>query len=64
MTNLLVLKERLKEFYSKNEVFITPTLKFLLAFVSLLAINSKLGYMTRVTNILIVLVVEIGRAHV
>lgn len=59
MTNLLVLKERLKDFYSKNEVFITPALKFLLAFVSLLTINGKLGYMTKATNIFVVLVVAL-----
>lgn len=56
MTKLLVLREYLKHFYSKNEVFIRPLWKFLLAFVTLLAINGRLGYMERIDNIMIVLI--------
>ena len=59
MTSLLVFKEYLKKFYSKNEVFIMPALKFLLAGVSLLVINANLGYMEKVDNIAIVLIVAL-----
>ncbi|MDD2969652.1 MAG: hypothetical protein PHT89_06055 [Lachnospiraceae bacterium] len=59
MTNLLVLKERLRSFYGRNEIYITPALKFLLAFISLILINSKLGYMSRLNHIAIVLVVSL-----
>lgn len=56
MRNLLEIKELIKRFYSKNEVFIVPILKFLLALVALLNINKQLGYMTRINNIAIVLI--------
>lgn len=59
MTSLLVFKEYLKKFYSKNEVFIMPALKFLLAGVSLLVINANLGYMEKVDNVAIVLIVAL-----
>lgn len=56
MRNILEIKELIKRFYSKNEVFIVPVLKFLLALVALLNINKQLGYMTRINNIAIVLI--------
>ena len=59
MTNLLVLREHLKKIYSKYETFITPGYKFLLTFVSLLLINSRLGYMVQIDNIGIVLMVAL-----
>lgn len=59
MTNLLVFREQLKKFYSKNEVYITPACKFLLAFVSLLLINNALGYMVALNSIAVVLVLAL-----
>ncbi len=59
MRNLLEIKELIKRFYSKNEVFIVPVLKFLLALIALLNINKQLGYMTRINNIAIVLIVSL-----
>lgn len=59
MTVLLELRDKLKLIYSKNEVFILPVLKFLLAFIVLLVINGNLGYMTKVDNIGIVLIVAL-----
>lgn len=59
MTKLLVIREYLKHFYSKNEVFIRPIWKFLLAFITLLTINGRLGYMERINNIMIVLIVAL-----
>jgi len=56
MTNLLVLKEQLKNFYSKNDAFIIPGLKFLMAFVALLLINGQLGYMSRINSPAIALI--------
>lgn len=56
MTALLELRDKLKYFYSKNEVFILPIIKFLLAFVTLSQINSRMGYMLKVDNIAIVLI--------
>lgn len=59
MTTLLVIKQYMKLFYSKFEIYITPFLKFLLAFVSLVLINSNLGYMTGLNRLSIVLIVAL-----
>lgn len=59
MRNLLEIKELIRRFYSKNEVFIVPVLKFLLALIALLNINKQLGYMPRINNIAIVLIVSL-----
>lgn len=59
MTSLLVFKEYIKKFYGKNEVFITPLLKLILAGVSLMMINSKLGYMQKIDNLAVVLIVAL-----
>lgn len=56
MTDLLELREKLKLFYSKNEAFILPLIKFVLAFVTFNTINGRLGYMTRIDNIAVVLI--------
>lgn len=56
MTNLLVFREQLKKFYSKYELYITPLCKFLLALVSLLVINSRIGYMSTLKNAAVVLI--------
>lgn len=56
MTALLELRDKLKYIYSKNEAFILPVVKFLLAFITLAVLNGRMGYMTRVDNIAIVLI--------
>ncbi len=56
MTTLLVAKQILMTLYSKYEVYITPLLKFLLAFISLLLINSRLGYMNSIDKLTVVLI--------
>lgn len=59
MTNLLVIREQLKKFYGDYEVYITPALKFLLALLSFILINSKMGYMSKIDNTAIVLVLAL-----
>lgn len=59
MRNLLEIKELIRRFYSKNEVFIVPVLKFLLALIALFNINKQLGYMTRINSTAIVLIVAL-----
>lgn len=59
MTTLLEFKEIVKKVYSKYEVFITPVAKFLLALVTLLMINGRLGYMEAVDNSGVVLIVSL-----
>ncbi|MBQ3163733.1 MAG: hypothetical protein IJC02_04220 [Lachnospiraceae bacterium] len=59
MTKLLVLREQLKRFYGKYEVYITPVLKFVLAFMAFTMINQVIGYMGALNNIAIVLVLAL-----
>lgn len=56
MTTLLVAKQYMKLFYSKFEIYITPLLKFLLAFISLVLINSHLGYKAGINRMSVVLI--------
>lgn len=59
MTALLELRENLKRIYSRNEAFILPVIKFLLSFIVLSIINGKMGYMTKLDNMAIVLIVSL-----
>lgn len=59
MTTLLVIKQMLLTIYSKYEVYITPLLKFLLALVTLVLINSRLGYMETLGRMTVVLIVAL-----
>lgn len=59
MTALLELRENLKKIYSRNEAFILPVIKFLLGFIVLSIINGKIGYMTKLDNMAIVLIVSL-----
>ena len=59
MTALLELRENLKKIYSRNEAFILPVVKFLLSFLVLSTINGRLGYMTKLDNMAIVLIVSL-----
>lgn len=59
MTSLLVFREQLKKFYGKYELYITPVLKFLLALMTLIMINSSIGYMSELKNFAVVLVLAL-----
>ncbi len=50
MTKLLEIREFLKSIYGKYENFIVPVLKFILALITFLVINSKLGYMEKLAK--------------
>lgn len=60
MTVLLELRERIKLIYSKYEAFILPLVKFLLAFVTLTTLNGRMGYMTRIDDLSIVLIAALA----
>lgn len=60
MTQLLVLKERLIKFYARLEIYILPLLKFVTALIVLLIINGNLGYMYRLKNPAIVIMVALA----
>ena len=59
MTTLLVTKQILMILYSRFEVYITPFLKFVLALISLLLINSRIGYMDSIDRMPVVLIVAL-----
>ncbi len=50
MTSLLVWKEHLKAVYVKFNIIIQPIVRFLFALVTFLSINANLGYMTKLKN--------------
>lgn len=59
MTELLLAKETLKTFVGRNEFYLKPLGKFLLALIALLMINSSTGYMEKLNGASIVLVVAL-----
>lgn len=59
MSGIAEIKAAIQRFYSKNEVYINPVLKFLLAMVIFSVINGRMGYMERLDNIAVVLVVSL-----
>ena len=59
MTRLLVAKQYMRLFYSKYEIYITPFLKFLLAFISLRLLSTNLGYMAGINRLSVVLIVAL-----
>ncbi|MDR0964673.1 MAG: hypothetical protein LBM60_08660 [Clostridium sp.] len=60
MTRLLELRERIKQIYSRIETFLLPLVKFLLAFLALNMVNGKLGYMSAIDNLAIVLIAALA----
>ena len=59
MTGLLEIRESLKNFYVKNEIYLNPLIKFLVALISLGIINGSMGYMKLLTHITVVLVISL-----
>lgn len=59
MTALLILKQKMKEFYGEHDTWILPVLKFLMAFVVFKGINSTLGFMNKLDNIFLVLILSL-----
>ena len=59
MTGLLEIRDNLKSFYIKNEVYVNPLIKFLVALVALAAVNGVMGYMDFLTQAAIVLIIAL-----
>lgn len=59
MTTLLEYKEKLTKFYGKNEVYITPVIKFLLALTTFLMINMNIGYMEKISSVPVALLLAL-----
>lgn len=59
MTQLLVLKAKMKALYAKYEIGITPCLKFFMALLTILTINANVGFMGRLKSLPIVFVISL-----
>lgn len=59
METLLVFKQQLIRFYAKVEAFVIPILKFFAMLVALIYINSNIGFMAKLKNPAIVLIISL-----
>lgn len=59
MTTLLVAKQYIKNFINKYEIYLKPLMKLALALAALMMINSRVGYMHKLDNISIVLIIAL-----
>lgn len=59
MVALLELKEKIKKIYGKYDIYIIPGAKFIVALISLIILNSSIGYMSKLKNPLIALFIAI-----
>ena len=64
MIFLLELKENIKRFFNKYDIYIIPTVKFILAFISFMILNASIGYMTKLSNPVIALLLSLSCAFV
>lgn len=62
MTGLLEMREKLRIFYGKFELYVTAGIKFILGLVVFFMINSQLGYMERLDHPAVVLMLSLGCA--
>lgn len=60
MGNILEVRDKLKLLYIKNEVFLLPVLKFMLAFTSICVVSGRLGYMAKVDNLGLILIAALA----
>lgn len=59
MTQLLLIRAKIKAFYAKYEIFLTPAMKFVLALATLLTINSNVGFNSRLKSLPVVLILSV-----
>ena len=59
MTALLELKQRIKNLYSQYEIYILPVLRFVLAMVYFIWINTNMGYMKALVSRFVVLILAL-----
>lgn len=56
MVAVLEIKEKLVRIYGKYEAYITPLLRFVLAFVAFMLINANVGYMKAISSMPVALI--------
>ncbi|MCD7738403.1 MAG: hypothetical protein LUH58_05100 [Lachnospiraceae bacterium] len=59
MTTILMIKTEIQNLYAQYEKIVRPLSRGILAFALLLMINERIGYMTRLDNIFIVLLASV-----
>lgn len=59
METLLVIKQQLMRFYTRFEAFIAPILKFFATLFTLIYVNSHIGFMSKLKNPAIVLILSL-----
>ena len=59
MDKLLYIREYVKVMISRYDSYVRPFSKFLLTFITITVINSKLGYASRIDNVALTLVVSL-----
>lgn len=57
MTSLLLWKEHLKGFYNRYSYAVQPVIRFLFALCTFLSLNANIGYMNKLKNPLVVILV-------
>ena len=62
MTTLLEIKEQIRGFCSRYEIYLRPVVKSILALVTFLMIRSRLGYMTRINSMTLIRVLSLSCA--
>lgn len=62
MTTLLEIKERIRGFCNKYEIYLIPVIKSILAFLVFFTIRAKLGYMTRLNSVTLLSVLALSCA--
>ena len=58
MTKILELKERLCSFYGNYDIYIKPAIRFVLAILVFFIINNQIGYMSKLKQPVVVLVLS------
>jgi len=59
MTGLLEIREYLKDIYGKYDIYILPVLKLILAIITFAVIGANAGYMSRLSNPALILVLAL-----
>lgn len=59
MAALLEFKEKFKRFYNKYDTYLVPALKFIVALISFIMLNASIGYMEKLNNPVIAILISV-----
>ena len=59
MAVLLEFKEKFRRFYNKYDAYLVPALKFIVALVSFIMLNASIGYMEKLNNPVIAILISV-----